>query len=326
MRFLGFCCAAVVAAGMARAAPLPLQVSLRAESHRTIPGIPIDVRIVITNPTDTEVELPGHDIMLRVERAGQAPFWAFDGIAVGGLAAFRLQPCSTDGDEWPLAAHTSIEYALDGSPSGEKSWWQDPRLNVPGIYRLQVVFDPPAWAMRIGKRPDDVMSDAALGPDALISKPFVVTVDEPRGDDALVWERLSAAVHDPEMKGVDAVRESSRELATALLEAHPQSRYAPWLAHRLAGWGDESARDEFRRKYGRSPLADDLDHQILLKASNAVALLGKDAKPADIAAVRSRMAAFLNRVQHPWLRCEIRQELKRLDREVKLPPLRSATR
>ena len=219
MRSFTLCIPLVLAAAIATGTPAPLQVVLRAETQKTLRGIPVDLRLMVTNRTQVEIELPTDDFMIRAERAGQPPFWVFDGINVHGHVAFDLPKCANAMDEgFALPARSTLEYAIGGDPSGSKSWWEDPRLSVPGTWRLQVILNPPRWAHG-GERPDDATSDAALGPEALISDALTIVVEEPHGDDAIVWQKLLSGMPDQELRGIQAHRWASPALAAELLEA-----------------------------------------------------------------------------------------------------------
>lgn len=304
----------------ANAAP-PLEVAIRAENTKTLPGIPVDVRLILTNRGAAEIELESEHVMLRAQRAGEPAFWVFDGAKKSGSVAFYLPDCSHESDEgFTIPAHRSLEYAINGNPNGSKTWWDDPRLNVPGVYRLQLVLNPPEWAHDRRKRPDDATSDRALGPQALISNALTIVVEEPHGSDALVWKALSTAV-DEDARGTYAVHRSDPALARQLLESYPESNYAPWLAFRLTENSDDmEGRQAYRRKYGASPLTEVLDLYVLTAKSDALGQRGLKADAHEVESMRKEMQSFLKTAQHPFIRCSTSAAIRLFSDAVRNEP------
>jgi hypothetical protein len=313
--------ALLIASLAANAAPLPLEVVIRADNTKTLPGIPVDVRLILTNRSASEIALESEHVMFRAQRAGQPAFWVFDGTKKNGGVAFYLPDCSHESDEgFTVPARRSMEYAINGNPDGSKSWWDDPRLNVPGVYRLQLVLNPPEWAQGNHVRPAEATSDSDLGPQALISNALTIVVEEPHGNDAIVWNALSNAV-DEDARGSYAVHRADPALARRLLDSYPESAYAPWLAFRLIERSaDLEARETYRKRYGVSPLTEVLEMAALKARSDGIAKLGLKANAHDTASMQSEMRNFLKSARHPFVRCSMGDTIQSFSRAVERDP------
>lgn len=277
----------------------PLRLELRAAQPQTLPGIEIDLQLVVENPTSNDLDLNG--VMLHAQPAGRSPFWVWDGeLNLGGC------------DPSWIAAKSSVEVPLwRRNAGGHKGLWGDYRLNVPGVYRVRAVVNVPAWAHGSTERPADYLSLASLGDAAVLSNEITITVDDPRGGDAEIWRVLTESMTEEESRSSFALTSADPRIAGDLLQRFPDSGYAPWLAYRLWRTGNGLSVEDFRKRYPKSPLVEQIEYERASRDAIDLSTATKT-KPREITAARNALKSFADTAKHPYLRCLAEQSLERM--------------
>jgi hypothetical protein len=111
-------------------------------------------------------------------------------------------------------------------------WFYDPRLNAPGTYRLQVLF----LAETSESQVEVTTASLAEGklPIRAVSAETILTVSEPTGDDAILWEEL---INLAEKRGCSNSSWSPRcwtlleeyEVTKKAVEKYPSSSYTAYM-------------------------------------------------------------------------------------------------
>jgi len=199
----------------------------------TLPGIPVTVRIRVSNGSAQRVELPYHVILFVTNEAGET-FPVGGPVAVGMLGKTDVGPRSS----------TLLEVEARGAALQEFSWFDDPRLNMPGRYRLQIVMG----------------TFSAEGPavpaSALRTNTATLDVVMPVGVDLAVWKEMLRAGAGKWAPSV-LIHTAGSELARRVITETPRSAYAGWFAASgpwqparvsaalLRDWLEQAPPDEF---------------------------------------------------------------------------------
>ncbi len=207
-------CAAALLAGIAlNAQQLPTAL-LSLQPSQVLPGLPVAFLVTVNNPNKQPVTL--FDAMeLRVTSApGTFTATGLGGRGVLNLPSDAVTPCGS-AKCFVIPGNTQKQLYVDyGAGLAENEFFADERLNVPGVYSLQLVLHP--------ETPDG--STAAIN-----SSAATLTVATPAGVDAdastflqqqsptHVWSLVQWAT------GGDAI-------ATKIRSSYPTSAYVPWVA------------------------------------------------------------------------------------------------
>ena len=160
-----------------------VSVHLTVEPNHVICGIRPSLLIAVQNDTPAVVELPGKVLLLVTPSTG-APFIAeFSGSQETPYSRAELS------GERTIQPHGQADFSyvarsLDGPPG----WFDDPRLAGPGTYRLQLLLADRVVDSKVGPTPAFKI-DTAVGV-RYRSTEAVLTVETPRGDDAVLWHHL----------------------------------------------------------------------------------------------------------------------------------------
>jgi hypothetical protein len=204
----------------------PVSINLSVEPTHTIPGIGVSVHVTVENTSGEGILLP-KKLLLRVTPDAGEPF-----IAEFGLSGeHRFSMAEVPGGEAALhiGAHSTRAFAINAHDLYGNGWSIDPRMNVPGTYRLQLLLVDPFKETMIFHTPA-IRIESVVGP-ALASGEAVMTVETPKGDDAVLWKLLS----EPSGRRVEpwsiafvGFRERS-DFAKEAMEHYPESHYAPYV-------------------------------------------------------------------------------------------------
>lgn len=203
----------------------PASINLSLEPTHTIPGIGVSVHITAENTSDEEIVLP-KKLLLRVTPEAGEPF-----IAKFGLSGeHRFSTAELLGGETALhlAPHSERTFAISARNLYGNGWSVDPRINVPGSYRLQLLLLDHVDETAIYATPA-IQLESVIGP-VLLSGDAAMTVETPKGDDAILWKLLSEPVrHRGEPLSIAYVRPRElSEFAREAVEHYPGSSYAPY--------------------------------------------------------------------------------------------------
>lgn len=182
----------------------------------SLPGLPVTTTITLTNDSRESLAPPAHFAILARRSDGSAFV-----VRCGGLVQ------SLD----PLRAMTvppGCSVAVPGDSTGAfdvASCTTDPRLQMPGVYELAAHISD-----SYGHRVDlDAAKVEALAREATVIARTTLTIQEPRGEDAVVWQLMSALPKSgwtSHVIGSPAYFETARRVVTEF----PRSLYAGWFA------------------------------------------------------------------------------------------------
>lgn len=207
------CCALLLllASPLLHAAPAVshLALALTCSPDVTLPGIPVTVRVVVTNNSAQRVELPAHLILQATTETGE-----------------RFLPGGSDrphfdvvllGDPFVLPhSSTVLEIEVEGAAIQAYSWFDDPRLNKPGRLQLQAILG--TFSPELTEIPEG----------AIRSNVAALDIQTPTGVDLAVWKEMLAIGNGSWVPGLIAT--TARELTRRVVTETPQSSYAGWFA------------------------------------------------------------------------------------------------
>lgn len=203
----------------ARAATSPV-VRLEVVPARTLPGVPVNLLISVTNPGDQPVEIP-NSARLHVTPPSGEPFVAVDDESSSPVDSFPLygEPVPSvivapgETKSWALPVHPLLVEPL---------FFSDERLSWPGRYLLRL----------------EVVTGSTPPFQTVTSNEAALLVIEPTGPDLIVWQRM-LAMSDGRGWSARNWTESGAELAKFVMQTAPTSGYTPYVAH--LEWGQTPA-------------------------------------------------------------------------------------
>jgi hypothetical protein len=300
----------------------PVSVALSVEPSRAIQGIPISLHVTAENTTDQEVVLP-RKALLRVIPAEGEPF-----IAEWGFSQeHRFSRAELPGDEAALrlAPHSSRTFAFNAESIYGTGWSVDPRWQAPGRYRLQLLLTD-RITEEVIFHTHAMQLESVIGP-TLVSGEAVMTVDTPRGDDAILWELLSepARRRSARWSTLYLNLDDLSRFAKEAMEHYPGSRYTPYVVGDAIGLPQSRQLEDARRVLEAQPESPIRDYAQLFVArlENILAPEGRaNLKLAIDMTERARAdyAAIERSTSNPELR-----ETSRIERQ-KLPSIEELQR
>lgn len=183
------------------------EIALSVNSSHTLPGVPVGLSLVFRNTSPKPVTLKGF-LFLKVIPEDGKPFiaqWELNSEAAPipfPAQSLKLSPGQSK----------QIFYSLDPSLTSP-AWFFDSRLSWPGTYRLQIL----------------VASSQQELPNSLASSEAVLVVDEPHGEDALVWQRMVELSQGKGWGGNQWVY-LGFTISKEIWEQHRTSNYLPYVA------------------------------------------------------------------------------------------------
>jgi hypothetical protein len=210
-------------AGNATSQKPGFSMSLTLVPGRVLPGLPVTFRVTLTNLSNVPADIP-QDLRLEVDPMEGERFYA------RALDLDSHSPPTTFG-RWPREISTlgskealSVVFPVGPTLVGPE-WFRDPRLNKPGVYRLRLLLYP--------AKPQPVLNERASGEpvenleEPVVSNTATLTVQEPDGEDARVWEWMQS-VAAPE--GWNTTMLFGSDIAREVWANHPNSRYLAYVA------------------------------------------------------------------------------------------------
>jgi hypothetical protein len=199
--------------------------------HSTKRGIPVSLRLVVSNHSATWKALPAYAV-LSVRTSDGTQFYA--SIGAGSIAGMewaddRLAPGET----------RAFEISTDGS-FFRPIWFGDTRLHNPGTYLLDLLLS------------DSYSEEGPQGDRnqmAQLRATAVLTVEEPSGIDAEVWQ-LMQAFGGGTWQPSGLITRRGEELGDTILSQYSGSVYAGWFAATGTASDLEERANQLRRWLG----------------------------------------------------------------------------
>jgi hypothetical protein len=213
-------------------------LTLELSPPSTLPGIPVTIRIRVTNDSAQRVELPPHIVMLATNDSGET-------FPLGSQALPQVNGVSLDESFLGPRSSTLLDLEVQGAAIQPYDWLFDSRVNLPGRYRLQAVMGTFS-----GEFPEVPES-------AIRTNTATLHVLTPEGLDLAVWKEMLVVGKGSWTPGMIASSMAGQELARRVVTEMPQSTYAGWFAtsgpwqptHEsaalLRGWLAQARPDEF---------------------------------------------------------------------------------
>jgi hypothetical protein len=238
-----------------------LRVRLTLESSNALVGIPTGSEIILENPTKSALPVPRH-------------------------AYYRLHHLTSD--EWTIARSMNGPHAVDlrdAAPAvigpGQTVRMADlPSLALfstivggsaflrPGTYMVDVMLSDSELRVPPDSEPQYAPQVAALST-ALVAPAVPFTVEEPRGDDALVWARIAEVTRNGKMPFGSI--QSPGEWIRPLVIEYPESAYVPYLSDGYAL--DNRASAAFTAKWLARELPASVKEWLSLRRARALSKL-----------------------------------------------------
>jgi hypothetical protein len=243
--------------------------SLTLYPAKVIAGTPASLSLEVVNSEDAVTDLPNY-AALRVSPSLGDPFLAGKDVS-GRVALIPLPDASKLNPNGSRKMAFVARSLWDSAP-----WFRDPRLNAPGTYRLQLLLIDGATADALN---NSAASQAeAMLPVRVVSTEAILTISEPEGEDALLWERLNEisktrgcepGIWSPDCAGLgDKVG-----FAKEVVEKHPASHYAPYvLSYYFTDTREGGSLEAAERVVSRNPAAPNREYMQLLLARSAAKL------------------------------------------------------
>lgn len=249
---------------------------LTAEPSRTLPGIPVSLSVTAVNESDVAIALP-KGLLLRVVPASGEPFlaqWGFRQERRYSSAAFPENPGTVPahGRKIFLFAAADIERAA--------GWFADPRLQVPGSYRLELLLTDQVPEEELAHVPAVQLESRV--PVRIASTHAVLTVDTPDGEDAVLWSRLQELARKRGAATWSMLFWNLQEraaFASDAIQNHPRSPYAAYAAPYENSIPDDRRIDAVNRILAAQPSTPNREHLRLFVAQTQAAVAG-DAEAA----------------------------------------------
>jgi hypothetical protein len=202
----------LVMSPLLQAAPPPapnVRLTLTLAPATTLPGIPVTVRILVTNDSTSRVELPRDIVLLATTEDGETfsvGSQPYPQVAVSLLGETFVRPRGS----------TLLQVEVEGAAIQPFSWFDDPRLNMPGRFRLQAA---------IGTFPGEF---PVVPESAIRSNIDTLDVVTPEGVDFAIWKEMLAIGKGRWSPG--QIVSTAREFARRVVVEMPESAYAGWFA------------------------------------------------------------------------------------------------
>lgn len=286
-----------------------LQVTFELQPAVTLPGIPVSFHFTFVNSTNSPQPVPKRMLLIVHDHDGNT----FAAICCSGVTTMSVQSDWTDDVVSPH--QNAVRDIFTGGQMRRPAWFADGRLSQPGTYQLE------AWFLTgtLHHGVDSLPELSEIRQQSIISNLAVLTVQEPHGVDAEVWQRMLGFCKGTWSPTCLGPFSGSEPLIQQILSKYPQSTYAGWFATMssapaaeersaiLRGWLTQAKPDDYT-DWRRLALAEDelaIMHTYgnikpdasKLHADVARVILGDLARTTKIDAVRVRAEkhlAYLN--------------------------------
>jgi len=214
------------------------RIALEVIPQAPLPAIPVTFRITFTNPTDVPLALPPHALLIATNESGDT--FPLDGslkpIFPGELRTTPVPPRDS----------AVIDLRPRGSFNDDPYWLNEPRLNHPGHFQLQVVAGKFFSEHGIRTVPESGIRSTAVD----------LHVVEPTGVDLTVWREMFN-VSKGQWSELFIAHPEGWAFAAHVVRDFPDSQYAGWFAARgvhekatesadaLRSWLSQASHDQY---------------------------------------------------------------------------------
>jgi hypothetical protein len=281
----------LVAGEGAAEAAVPL-VQLQLIPERTLPGVPVNVVLTVTNPGDEPVDVLSQ-FPVTVTPPQGSPYLAIDDTTTSPRETFSLPGTRVD-PTLTLPARSSRVFVMEADVVlGSPAFFMDERLSLPGTYRLRVKI----W----------VHQESAPLP-AAESNEVTLTVLEPQGADRLVWDHM-LQLSNGEVWNFMQWMSHGPAVAKYVFENARDSAYAAHVAHFKWGSTPEEQREGIEHALAlrpEGPIRDQLEGTLAgwYFERGATALKEGNLERAldSVSEAKRRVIAINRATPYPWVR------------------------
>jgi hypothetical protein len=204
----------LVAAGSSAAANPPPRVTLALLPATILPGLPAGFLLTVTNPSAQPVVVADFAGLKVATSSGAFSAVGLDGRQTIHLPSEQMAKCnSAHCLTVPANAQRQL-YLRFGPALVENEFFSDRRLSVPGRYDLVVSL----W----------IVDSTAVGTTEIDSDVQTLTVQQPTGDDLLVWNFLQQTSKGNGWSTLDWIQ-AGEGVAANMRSTFPKSGYAAWV-------------------------------------------------------------------------------------------------
>lgn len=229
MRNLCIFLTCLILIGAATSNAAEVTATLEVVPDHTLPGIPVSFRLTVTNSSSAAVQLPKR-VVLAFQPPEEPEF----------AALWQNRSLSAPLSEWfsdsvPPRATRTIDMATDGSLL-RPDWFDQARCYRPGHYAVQILLGN-YWVNDV-RDYEHTDVEHLRSQAVILSSRAALTVDEPQGVDAVIWQEMVAADHSRCGLG-SFFTIAGQKLAARVVKEFPSSAYAGWFA--TTGTGNSEA-------------------------------------------------------------------------------------
>ncbi|HEV8432681.1 MAG TPA: hypothetical protein VGR95_04655 [Thermoanaerobaculia bacterium] len=247
----------VNAAGQAAPRISPLTATLVVPDSTLLPGVPFDMWVTVSNPSDASVGLGlCADLLVKPERS--EPYTVRFGGERGRYPTLLPERTWSDGRETyiVLRPHEAKTLTVPVEPGLEgPAYFRDARLSPPGKYEIALQLGY-CWGMATPQTA--LLPPEFLGP--VTTNEVVITRIEPTGDDAKVWKRMQELTHGNWVPAQWEVSPAGQTVANEVEANYRDSNYFPYVtAATMIGSASESNIARFLdtiERFPNSPIID----------------------------------------------------------------------
>lgn len=200
-----------------------LSVTLEVEPSTVLVGLSPSLRISVTNDGTSPAVSPKYAVVRVTPENGESF------IALYGSGSNERHGGILGNERTSIGpGERAIFEFRTSSITSRPEWFEDPRWLEPGTYRMQMLLmdSTRGISQQGGVNLESIIAVRAA------SREAVLTIEEPSGDDAIVWNALKEALH-PRADALDPVywdRPALQTVATEQVQLLPGSAYAPYIA------------------------------------------------------------------------------------------------
>lgn len=199
-----------------------LAINSRLDVDHALPGVPVSVHLTVSCDGPWPASLPSAFGILVTPEQGDT-FVALPDSPSASLPDYYIeeglsvQPGHTREFEVPLGQ------TLTGGFFAESRLW------VPGRYRLELIFGQPSEVST--KSLNDLGGSTARSGHLIRSAPVELTVEEPIGNEARVWETVMERTSGRGFARISY--EQGAVIAEQIFDSIPPQRYTPWIGVKM---------------------------------------------------------------------------------------------
>lgn len=222
-----------------------IEVSLSLDPDHTLPGIPVGLRFSVTNNSDSTIIIPNFVLLQVTPKDGKTFLSQWGHKDEDSFVGYYA---SEDSKLLKIPAKQTNDFELPINPSlAQPECFYDYRLSFPGTYQMKLILDPDVDHSLLGHVyiDSDAKKKAFSLTEQIISNDVVLTVEEPRGEDALVWSRMLERTNGKGWSGNDWVSYGF-SMAKEIWQNHKSSSYAPYIVAMMPAvdWDERIANYE----------------------------------------------------------------------------------